>query len=164
MDNYKFIPDGIKDIEFSQRPDPVPYNYRISYKVAQICLILDLAVKKGGCSFQLIQIVATALTTDFDMIQLKLFIDGKMPDYSIIKYDPAVNYALQFAIAERLIVQQNNGKLKLTEIGKHFCKSIMEDNSLLIEEKKSLTALRGKITENAIQDLRKKWRELNAYY
>ena len=67
MDKYKIIPDGIKDVEFTKRPDPVPYNYRISYKVAQICLILDLAVKKGGCSFQLIQIVATALTTDFDI-------------------------------------------------------------------------------------------------
>ena len=39
----------------------------------------------------------------------------------------------------------------------------MEDNTLLIEEKKSLTALCGKITENALQDLRKKWGELNAY-
>ena len=97
------------------------------------------------------------------MVQLKLFIDGKMPDYSIIKYDPAVNYALQYALAERLITHQNNGKLKLTESGKHFCKLIMEDNTLLIEEKKSLTALCGKITENALQDLRKKWGELNAY-
>ena len=163
MEKYKIIPDGIKDIEFTKRPDPVPYNYRISYKVAQICLILDLAVTKGGCSFQMIQIVATALTSDFDMVQLKLFIDGKMPDYSIIKYDPAVNYALQYALAERLIIQQNNGKLKLTESGKNFCKLIMEDNTLLIEEKKSLTALCGKITENALQDLRKKWGELNAY-
>ena len=163
MEKYKIIPDGIKDIEFTKRPDPVPYNYRISYKVAQICLILDLAVKKGGCSFQMIQIVATALTSDFDMVQLKLFIDGKMPDYSIIKYDPAVNYALQYALAERLITHQNNGKLKLTESGKHFFFFFMEDNTLLIEEKKSLTALCGKITENALQDLRKKWGELNAY-
>ena len=111
----------------------------------------------------MIQIVATALTTDFDMVQLKLFIDGKMPDYSIIKYDPSVNYALQYALAERLITQQNNGKLKLTEIGKNFCKLIMDDNTVLVEEKESLTALRGKITENALQDLRKKWGELNAY-
>lgn len=30
------------DIVFNAKPDAVPYNYRISYKVTQLCLIMAL--------------------------------------------------------------------------------------------------------------------------
>ena len=163
MDKYS-IPNGIHLIKFTNRPDPVPYNYRISYKVAQVCLILYLAVKKGGCSFQMLQVVSTSLTSDYDMEQLKLLVDGGIPDYSIIKFDPAVNYAVQFAIAEKIIIRQGNGKLKLTDKGKSFCRLILEDETILVEEKRSLKNLQDINLEEIIQNIRNKWGEISANY
>ena len=36
------------DIIFDAKPDAVPYNYRISYKVTQLCLIMRIC-GRGGC-------------------------------------------------------------------------------------------------------------------
>lgn len=38
------------DIVFDAKPDAVPYNYRISYKVAQICLVLFICSRGAVCS------------------------------------------------------------------------------------------------------------------
>lgn len=155
------IPEGIAGIEFTSRPDPVPYNYRITYKVAQICLILHMLVKNGGCSFVKMQMVSTALTSSYDMNQLMLFANGDLPDYSIIKFDPSVNYAIQYALVEGLMITQKDGKLKLTDRGKQYCEAIMEDTNLLLSEKKELQQLVGKVSEKEILSLVKKWSEVD---
>jgi hypothetical protein len=43
MDNYLLT----DEIVFQSKPDAVPYNYRISYKIAQICIIICKSSK--GC-------------------------------------------------------------------------------------------------------------------
>lgn len=47
-------------VVFDAKPDAVPYRYRISYKIGQICLILNIC---GGasCSFLKIQMISNAL-------------------------------------------------------------------------------------------------------
>lgn len=130
-----FLPDEITGIEFKKRSEPVPYNYRISYKVAQLCLILFM-IKKGGCSFLKLQMISVALSSEYDMIQMQSFINGELPDYSIISFDPSVNNALLYARAEGLIVvQSSNGKFKLSEKGKEFANNIYSDDEMMVNEK-----------------------------
>ena len=38
------------DIIFDAKPDAVPYNYRISYKVSQLCLIMYICGWGTSCS------------------------------------------------------------------------------------------------------------------
>lgn len=38
------------DIIFNSKPDAVPYNYRISYKVSQLCLIMRICGWGDSCS------------------------------------------------------------------------------------------------------------------
>lgn len=152
-----FFPSGIKNIEFTYRPDPVPYNYRISYKVAQLCLILHFILKRGGCSFIRLQMISVALTSNYDMVQLKDYLNGNLPDYSIIKFDPAVNIALQYAMAENLINMQKDGKYKLSVNGKKFSEMIVKDNSIMKNEKELLSFLSGRISEEDVSKLINKW-------
>lgn len=156
--NKYLIPEHINSIDFTCRPESVPYNYRISYKVAQICLILYSTVKKGGCSFVKIQMIATALTSSFDMLQLSNFISGELPDYSLVRFDPAVNYAIQFAVIEGLLYRQKDGKYKLTSKGKEYCRQIMNDKSLLVSEKKNLQELGDRVLEKNIEKLIDRWK------
>jgi len=45
MERADLLKNGII---FDAKPDAVPYNYRISYKVAQLCLILKRTAQ-GQC-------------------------------------------------------------------------------------------------------------------
>lgn len=159
---YNYLPSEIKGIEFRKRPEPVPYNYRISYKVAQLCIILYM-IKKGGCSFIKLQMISSALSSNYAMTQLIDLINGELPDYSIISFDPSVNNALLYARAEELIViQSSNNRFKLSKKGKQFAKAIYDNNDIMRTEKNNLKKIIGNITEEAIASLIKRWGDLNA--
>jgi hypothetical protein len=150
-----YLPNAITGIQFKERPEPVPFNYRISYKVAQLCIILFM-IKKGGCSFEKLQMIASAISNEYAMMQVIDYINGKLPDYSIISFDPSVNYALLYARAEELIVFQANGKMKLSEKGKQFAREIF-DNEIMENEKNSLKKIIGDISDEAVAELVKRW-------
>jgi hypothetical protein len=42
------------DIVFNAKPDAVPYNYRISYKVTQLCLIMRICGRGDKASHDFI--------------------------------------------------------------------------------------------------------------
>jgi len=48
-------------IIFDAKPDVVPYNYRISYKVSIICLLIYKCCGRMGCSLIKMHIIASAL-------------------------------------------------------------------------------------------------------
>lgn len=78
------------DIVFNAKPDAVPYNYRISYKVSQLCLIMRLCGWGDSCSLIKLQMISYALFSEETMVRLVDFADGVGPA-PIVRFDPAVN-------------------------------------------------------------------------
>lgn len=102
-------------VVFDAKPDAVPYRYRISYKIGQVCLILNIC---GGssCSFLKIQMISNALNDKKSEKELLGFCDdNNLLFISAIRFDPAVNRVLGYALADGLIKQLVKGTYKLTE-------------------------------------------------
>jgi len=78
-----------------------------------------------------------------------------------VRFDPAVNRAVTFAIADQLIVQHKNGKYALTDKGEALVEEIEKDPSVLATEKHELSALSKKLSDAKIKQLSDVWR--NAY-
>ena len=57
------------DIVFNAKPDAVPYNYRISYKVSQLCLIMRICGWGDFCSLIKLQMISYALFSSETMSQ-----------------------------------------------------------------------------------------------
>lgn len=150
-----------KEIVFDSKPDAVPYNYRISYKIAQICLIISKSCSsRSGCSLVKLHIVASAMNTKERMKDLEDFVNDKMT-FMIVRFDPAINRAIKFAMADGLVVQLKNGMLKLSEKGKRFVKQI-DKEEVLEKEKLFLKELGTKLTNDKIERLMSLWRYKNA--
>lgn len=145
------------DVDFKQRPNPIPYNYRLSYKVSQICLILKLSVARGGVSMTKIQMLASALLSEKEDKQLVNLIKGFSWNY-IVRYDPTVIRALKYAMFDNLVIQQDNEKYKLSDKGKDFVREIQNDETLMTREKDFLNTYSRKLTENMINMLMVQWR------
>lgn len=147
-------------IIFDSKPDAVPYNYRISYKLAQICLILAMSCRgRSGCSLVKLHIMSSALNTKDDMDTLKKYVDEKS-SYILVRFDPAINRAVKYAIADNLIFQLGNGSLRLSEKGKLLVKAIKEDE-LMIKEKEYLSKIGNRLTSQKIENLISAWRYSN---
>ena len=150
------------EIIFDAKPDAVPYNYRISYKVAQICLIISKCCSgRGGCSLVKMHVFSSALNTKEYMQTLKQYLDEKSP-YMIIRFDPTVNRAIKYAMAERLLIQLKNGTFRLSDKGKVFILNIEKDNSIMSNEKEYLSKYTKKLTDKKIDMLMSAWRYKNA--
>lgn len=83
------------DIVFNAKPDAVPYNYRISYKVTQLCLIMRICGRGDVCSLIKLHMISFALISQENMRKLVDFANG-IGSAPIVRFDPSVNRALTY--------------------------------------------------------------------
>lgn len=160
MDNRTYL---LADtIIFDAKPIAVPYNYRISYKISQLILIIHLCCSsRSGCSLIKLHLISMALDSEASIEQLLNLADGNLTELPIVRFDPVVNRALLYAISEGIIMQQKDGKLKLSPIGKDYVLSIMQEEDLMTREKGLLSRISTKITEQLIKEVISNWRYQN---
>lgn len=157
MENYLLT----NEIVFESKPDAVPYNYRISYKMAQLCLIISNSCSgRAGCSLIKLHIISNALNASECMVALEDYVTDRMA-FMIVQFDPAVNRAIKYAIADGLVCQLKNGTFKLTNVGKEMVKKINKEE-IMMEEKAFLSKLGTKLTNEKIEQLMSLWRYKNA--
>lgn len=149
-------------IIFDAKPDAVPYNYRISYKLGQICLILLICGGRKSCSFLKIQMIANAMNDEKGKTRLLKFCNNNKMSYTSVRFDPAVNRVIKYVIADQMVMQLAQGNFKLTEKGKKFVQRIQRDNLLLKDEKEFLKKIGTQLTEEKIADLIETWRYIDA--
>lgn len=155
------IIEDAKKITFINRPIQVPYNYRIVYKVCKIVLIIGEICKRGGCSTIKLHIISNAISSNKSLKELEKFLNDSSNNVSIVRFDPALTRAIDYALAEKIIDIQNNGKIKLSDKGKFLYQEVIEDKELMILEKDSLKHISNKLTEEKIEEIIVNWRNGN---
>ena len=89
------------------------------------------------------------------------YIFEKIP-YMLVRFDPSVNRAVKYAIADNLLIQLKNGTFRLSDKGKQFILEIEKDNNLLSNEKQYLDKYSKRLTNDKIDVLMSAWRYNNA--
>lgn len=145
------------DIVFNAKPDAVPYNYRISYKVTQLCLIMRICGRGDVCSLIKLHMISFALISQENMRKLVDFADG-IGSAPIVRFDPSVNRALTYAKGYGLIKRQQNAKYKLTDRGKQLAEQIKVVGDLMVIEIGDLNLLAKKLTERKVEEIVDRWR------
>ena len=153
----KAVPLEYTDIVFDAKPDAVPYNYRISYKVTQLCLIMRICGRGDVCSLIKLHMISFALISQDNMRKLVDFADG-IGSPPIVRFDPAGNRALTYAVGYGLIERQQNSKYKLTDRGKQLAEQIRAVGDLMVMEISDLNSLAKKLTESKVEEIVDRWR------
>lgn len=105
--------------------------------------------------------ISFALLSRKNMDNLLEFSD-KTNESVVVRFDPAVNRALTYAVAYGFVVQQQNGNYKLTDQGKNFAERIKLAGDLMVTEIRELTDLSKRLTESRIKELTEIWRDRHA--
>lgn len=147
------------DVIFDAKIDAVPFNYRISYKISLICIIIGKCCGRKGCSAIKLQMISSSVTTSkkrkelLDSVQLSFFAES-----TLVRFDPAISRAINFALADKLIYRQGNGLFRLTDIGKKLVASVYKEPELMVKEKQFFSNLSNKLTEEMIENFSWNWR------
>jgi hypothetical protein len=144
----------VGDIIFDAKPDPVPYQYRISYKLPQLCLIMRICGRNDTSSLMKLHLISIALLSQGNMNALVDYAEGK-DDAPTILFDPAVNRAISYILAFGLAEQQKTGNLKLTDSGRELADKIKTAGDLMLTEIHELSNLGKKLTERKVEELEK---------
>lgn len=147
------------DIIFVAKASAVPYNYRISYKIALICSIIGKCCGKKGCSAIKLQMITAATTSKKAKDELFNLIDNPfITETTIIRFDPAISRAINLAMADEVIFRQSNGLYRLMDKGKALLNAIYKDDETLAVEKQLLSELSNRLTEDIIERIASHWR------
>lgn len=153
----------IKKLSFTQRPIPLPVEYRPMYKIALIVLVLKLCCRGETSNLIKLHLFSWAFTSKKNMKELQDYVASNFKtDFSVWGIEPALNRALQLAVAENICEILHGKNYKLTEKGNKFFEMIEQDSQLFDVEKSFLAFIgKNQITDNRINLMTDKW---NLFY
>jgi hypothetical protein len=149
----------IKKLSFKKRPIPLPAEYRPMYKIALIVMILKYCCRAETSNLLKLHLFSWALASQKNMKELRDFVKSNFStDFSIWGIEPALNRALQLAVAENICEIVHGKNYKLTDKGNLFFKMIKDDLELFELEKSFLSFIgKNQITDNRINSMTKNW-------
>lgn len=150
---------NIRKLSFKKRPIPIPADYRPMYKIALIVLTLRTCCKAETSTLLKLHLFSWALSSDKNISKLKDYVTSNFQtDFSVWSIEPALNRALQYAIAEKICEVVNGKNYKLTEKGHKFYQMINADYELFDKEKVFLNFIgKSKITDSRINAMSNQW-------
>lgn len=153
----------IKKLTFTKRPIPLPAEYRPMYKIALIVMILKFCCRSETSNLLKLHLFSWALASEKNMNELRNYISSNFnSDFSVWGIEPALNRALQLAVAENICDIVNGKNYKLTEKGNRFFKMIKADSDLFEIEKAFLSFVgKNQITDSRITSMTQNW---NLFY
>lgn len=158
---------------FQRRPSAIPCVMRPAWRLHILSLILDQC-RGGRASLEQLHVLNWAIRTDESRQLFLQFIKGsRAPNQIIVRYDPSLSRAIDFAFAEKLVsrhekqatlledIQDKSEEKKkappyrviLSERGKALVLQIHEMEYAFVVEKEFLRAIGKKVTQDQVQSL-----------
>lgn len=144
-------------IAFNRQPAPVLAELRPLYKMAQVVLVLHLASRGGKSGLPRLHLFNWSLKNAGRVEALSQAARLKRLSMVTWGFDPALAMALRYLCAEGLLFDEGV-KVCLTDSGTQFAKALLEDKSLLVQQKNDLTQIGRGITETMVDAIAKEWK------
>lgn len=149
-----FIPELNVPIVFRQRPVSLPGDLRPVWRIGLIVLLLRECCRGGRSSLRRLHVLSWTVRSSDATTTLLNAIDGEFPpDAVIIRIEPALNRAIDYAIGERLLRRGTKDRVELTPEGKEFADTILNDNLVLGREKRYVEEVGHAVTETFVMKM-----------
>ena len=138
--------------EFTRQPDPIPPALRPERRVPLALLLVSKSHGSSG-SWKGLQLLNWAIREPRNTeLILALRGNNDMPDLPVVRFEPALDRALDLAVGLELLEQQASGAYKLTAPGKRLVSQIIASGAFA-QERALLDSLPGKLTKKDVSHL-----------
>lgn len=139
---------------FRKRPVSVPADLRPLWRIYILLLFLRKCCRQNRSSFARLHVLSWAVLLPENRESLLAVVnDEQSPDSIIIRVEPSLNRAVDYAIGAGLIRRENGNRFMLTPTGITAADQIEEQDDCLTEEKAFMDKLGKKITETLVDEL-----------
>jgi hypothetical protein len=136
--------------DFTRQPIPVPATLRPEWRISALLLAISQCWGNRASRRQLHVLNWAIRTPEARETFLRVLTGDLRPDEAIVRFDPVVERALQFAVGEG-VVSVSGEIVVLTEKGQEFVKRLMKEKDCMIAEKQFLAAVGRKLTQTQVE-------------
>ncbi len=137
---------------FRDRGTAIPADRRPTWRIALVCLLLSKCSRSRKSSMARLHILDWAIRNSDGRKQLLAFLKGEAADRSVIvRYDPALLRAVNFAIAEGYLKIKGKSVV-LDTAGITFAEELNATTDVFVDERVFLEELGQKFLEQHINE------------
>lgn len=136
---------------FQRRPLSLPEDLRPSWRIALLVLLMNGCCRGGKSSRARLHVLSWSVRNSGSLQDLLAATTGDLnPRSLIVRVDPFLDRAIDFAIGEGLIGNLGGKALKLSIAGKAFATEIGREADIFIVEKSFIETIGHKVTEDVV--------------
>jgi len=153
------IPELKTEFVFRRRPFAIPGDLRPAWRIGLIVLLLKNCCRAGKSSLARLHVLSWGIRTRQSQRDLLAAAEGGLPlSGVIVRFDPFLDRAVDFAIGENLLAHRGGKAVELTPSGRQLAAELENATSLFEAEKQFILSVRRNVTENLVDQMFK-WRE-----
>lgn len=139
-------------MNFASRPDPISPDFRPERRVA-VCLLIAEKSRAGKTTWKAMHVLSWALQSPKRIEMLaNVKVGNGILDMPLVRFEPALDRALDLAVGLGLLSRFGTGPFELTELGRVALAEIHEAG-VLEREVEALGVVNGKISNRDIERL-----------
>lgn len=147
----------IRQFTFHVRKGPLPGDLRPTWRITVLCLMLLRAGRAGSMSLKKALLLNWGVRTQRTRGTLLRMIDGQRSLQDVpVRFDPALNRALDYAAAEKLVraISKSTGSIvMLLPAGEKLATQVFESKECLEVEKAFFNSVRHRLPEEKVKEL-----------
>lgn len=159
------LDDELLDVPFTfrERATPLPSDLRPAWRIAVLLLLLENC-RGAQATLKQLHVLNWAIKDRGAQQAFLEFIRGEvLPSQVIVRYDPSLNRAIDFSLAEGLVLQNRDEtgnatasgshRLALSSTGRAIAAGILSQSDCLAVEKDFLASIGHKVTQGEVESL-----------
>lgn len=144
----------IGPFSFQRRPRDLPGDLRVAWRVALVVLILGESSVGKKASLRKLHALNWICHSGDHRNRFLSIVEGRaLPDDLLIRIEPSLNRAIDFAVGEGLVEWIKGNRIKLTEKGITFLQKIAADEGCMVDEIQFLRKIRTEVTETNLESI-----------
>lgn len=148
------IPELEVPFVFRKRPVAIKGDLRPLWRISLVVMLMRKCCRQNRTSFARLHVLNWALLADANRNALLSVVNNETdPTGVLVRVEPFLNTAVNYAIGEELIRQENGNRLVLAPRGVSVADKLFQTEGVFETEKEFMNELGGKLTEGLVNDL-----------
>jgi hypothetical protein len=148
------IPELKTDFVFRRQPVAIPGDLRPGWRIGLLVLLIHTCCRSARTSLTRLHVLSWGIRTEDSRRTIQAAIEGGLsPDSLVVRFEPFLNRAVDFAIGEGIIRRSGGNRIELTAKGKTLALELTQAETAYLVEKRFMNTIRQHVTETLVDGI-----------
>lgn len=148
------IPELKTKFLFRRRPVAIPGDLRPGWRIGLLVLLLNNCCRSGRTSLARLHVLSWGIRTKENRRALQAAIEGTLTsDSLLVRFDPFLNGAVDFAIGEALVRRSGGSKIELLPKGRELAVELEKIETAYVVERQFIAVINQGVTETMVSHM-----------